>query len=121
MPNSNFNFEYHSYILPGNLIKDKYNIHIYYKNMDIEWVLEKFSINEIQLLSEKILQKTKHVNYNSVLKIFVCKNKWGWNKVEKILLEHYIKNQNNQNLPDNLPELSIKNFVSNNAEWTNRI
>lgn len=66
MPNTNFDLKFHSYMLPDNLIKDKYNIHIYYKNMDIEWVLEDFSLKEIQFLSEQILKINKKIKYNSI-------------------------------------------------------
>ena len=119
MTNQVLDFKCHSYILPSNITMNRFNIHIYYKNMNIKWVLENFSLNEIDLLSEQILNKTKHVSYNYIQKIFICKNKWDWKKIEKILLKHYFEKQKKGYFPNDLLTLSIKNFISNSNEWEN--
>lgn len=84
MINFKSDFSYYSYSLPEEIIKERYYIDIYYKNMCIKWVLEDFSLKEIDTLSNIITKATKHVQYNKISKSFICNNKWGLNKIEQI-------------------------------------
>ena len=117
MINFKSDYSYHSYFLPKEIIKERHYIHIYYKNMRIKWVLEDFSLKEIDTLSNIITKATKHVQYNKISKSFICNNKWGWNKIEQILMNHYYLQERKDVLPDNLLDSSLANFVQNSYEW----
>lgn len=115
-----YSYEY-SYRINEQLFYDKFFIHIYYKNMDIKWVLEQFSLQETNEIAKLILKSTKHVQFNNISKFFICKNKWGWNTIEKILMRHYFKKQEENPLTDNLIQLTLQNFLSDSDEWQNTI
>lgn len=117
MINFKSDFSYHSYSLPEEIIKERYYIDIYYKNMRIKWVLEDFSLKEIDTLSNIITKATKHVHYNKISKSFICNNKWGWNKIEQILMNHYYSQKKKFTFPDNLISLSLDKFIQDKYEW----
>ncbi len=103
-----------SYKITDRLFYEKIHIYIYYKNMKIKWTLEKFSIPEVNEIAKQILQTTKHVKFNNISKNFLCKNKWGWRAIEKILMQHYYTYKQQNLLPDNLIEVSLNYFISEN-------
>ena len=111
----------YSYKIPEKLFYNKFNIHIYYKNMNIKWILEEFSSQEINKIAGKILESTTNVKFNHITKNFSCKNKFGLKVVEKVLMQHYFEKRNTHFLPDNIIEQSLYNFASNNDEWQNLI
>jgi len=113
----NYDNKYQSFCLPTGLMNQQFYIHIFYRNMDIEWVLEKFTIEEIDKISTLVLQATKHVSYNSISKNFICKNKWGWNKIERVLMNHYYLSEKDYLLPENLIITSLNNFAKDSDEW----
>lgn len=110
----------YSYKIDERLFYEKFYIHIYYKNMDIKWILEEFSLKEINEISKNILILTKHVEFNNISKTFLCKNKWGWRVIENALMQHYYQHKSLP-MPDNLIELSLYNFASDSDKWQNFI
>ena len=82
--------------------------------MRIEWILEDFSLQEIDTLIEKIMP-IKNVVYNQ--RCFICKNKFGFNKLENALMQNYYIKNKNPNLPDNLIYQSLCNFISEKDVW----
>ena len=105
------------YKITEQLFYDVFYVHIYYKKMNIKWVLEKFSVKEINKLAEIILKSTKYVEFNNITKTFLCKNKWGWRTIERILMQHYCSQRKNHSLPNNLIELSLYNLSSYKDSW----
>ena len=104
-------YKHNSYKIPKNIYIGHQHICIYYNNMRIEWVLEDFSPSEIDKIAKKV-QSTKSIKYNLITKNFFCKNKFGWNKIKKILMQNYYNKMNLDILPDNLIYQSLYNFSS---------
>ena len=109
-------FNIHTYKIQKDNFISPNHIIIFYKNMRIEWRLEEFTPSDVDTITEQI-KHIKSIKYSKRTKCFLCKNKWGWNKLEKVLMQHYYLKINHSKLPNDLIYQSLQNFISQKDEW----